>query len=258
MGGQTALVTGASAGLGVDFARLFARDGHDLVLVARREERLRSLAAEMEKQHGIKAAVCPADLRQPDAPGAIVAQLQQAGTQVSYLVNNAGFGSSGPFIERPAQDELDMIAVNVTALTHLTRLLLPDMVARGSGRVLNVASLAGFLPGPYMATYYATKAYVKSFSEALSEECRGTGVSVTVSCPPATATEFAKVAGNDKSKLFQGPILTSEMVAAHAYRAMMKGQTVALPGLRSKVLAGSVRFAFGNLGAKMASDLNRR
>jgi uncharacterized protein len=255
--GLTALITGASAGLGRDFARLFAADGHDLVLVARRRDRLDDLAAELEHAHGIKAHVLPTDLGQPGAPQEISDHLQASGIEVEFLVNNAGFGSSGAFAELDTRREIEMITVNVSALTYLTRLLLPAMIARGHGRILNIGSTAGFQAGPFMATYYATKAYVNHFSEALAHELAGTGVTVTVSCPCATATEFGAIAGNDKSQLFAGGAATSEEVAREAYQAMMKGKRMIVHGARNRVMVQALRVAPRRVVHGIAAKLNK-
>ena len=256
--GLTALITGASAGLGRDFARLFASDGHDLVLVARRRDRLDDLGAELEHTHGIKAHVLPADLGNPDAPQRIVDHLQESGIEIEFLVNNAGFGSSGAFAELDTRRELEMIAVNVAALTHLTRLVLPAMIARGHGRILNIGSTAGFQAGPFMATYYATKAYVNHFSEALAHELAGTGVTVTVSCPGATVTEFGAIAGNDKSQLFASGAATSEEVSREAYQAMMKGKRMIVHGARNRVLVQALRMAPRRVVHSIAAKLNQK
>ncbi|HWN67339.1 MAG TPA: SDR family oxidoreductase [Haliangium sp.] len=259
--GLTALITGASAGLGRDFARLFAADGHDVVLVARRRDKLEELAAELERDAGagtIKAHVLPADLTDPGAPVHIHDHLQASGIEVEHLVNNAGFGSTGRFAELDAERELDMVTVNIRALTHLTRLFLPAMIARGHGRILNIGSTAGFQPGPFMATYYATKAYVNHFSEALAHELADTGVTVTVSCPGATATEFAAIAGNDKSQLFAASVATSEDVAREAYRAMMKGKRMIVHGAKNRFLMQSLRVAPRRLVHSITAKLNQK
>lgn len=240
---KTALITGASAGLGAELARLFAADGHNVVLVARRRQKLEALADELQSQHGIVAQVLAHDLSDAAAPPAIFDELQQAGTAVDFLVNNAGFGSSGAFLNLDLQRELDMIAVNVRALVHLTGLFLPGMVERGSGRILNLGSTAGFQAGPYMTTYYATKAFVNHFSEGLWHELRETGVTVTVHCPGPTATEFASQAALDHSKLFTAKVATAQEVALHAYRAMHAGKRMAVHGLRNKLGAFGVRLA---------------
>jgi short-subunit dehydrogenase len=240
---HTALITGASAGLGLEYAKLFAADGHDLVLVARRRDKLDELAATLAKEHKTTCTVIPADLQQHDAPRHIFDRLNEAGIELEFLVNNAGFGSNGAFAELELERELGMIDVNVRALVTLTRLVLPGMLARKHGRVLNIGSTAGFVAGPYMATYYASKAFVISFTEALAYELKGTGVTATVSCPGATATEFAAVAGNDKSALFKGGVADSASVARHGYRAMLAGKVIAIPGVKNKLTAQSVRFS---------------
>jgi len=254
---KTALVTGASAGLGAELSRLFAADGHDVVLVARRRDNLEALAGELEKQHGVHATVLPEDLTDPGAPERIARTLDERGIAVEFLVNNAGFGTSGAFATADVGRELAMVAVNVTTLVHLTRLLLPAMIARKSGRILNLGSTAGFVPGPFMAGYYASKAFVNSFTQALAYELRGTGVTATVSCPGATLTEFAAVAGNDKSRLFQAAAMTAPVVAAHAYRAMMRGRPMAIPGIRNKLAMQSLRFAPRGMLAAVSASLNQ-
>jgi len=254
----TALITGASAGLGAEFAKLFAADKHDLLLVARRRDRLDALASELTVAHGVRVHVVAVDLMDPAAPKVILDEVDRLGLEVGFLVNNAGFGSNGNFWELDADRERGMIEVNVTALVVLTRALLPAMVKRGSGRVLNVGSTAGFQPGPFMAGYYATKAFVNSFTEALAFELKGTGVTATVSCPGATETEFAGVAGNDKTAIFKAGAMGAIEVATDAYRAMLKGQTVVVHGARNKLSAWSVGFSPRSVVTAIAASLNRR
>jgi uncharacterized protein len=253
-----ALITGASAGLGLELAKLFAKDKVDLVLVARRRDKLDALASELSKEHGVKVHVVAADLTDHAAPKAIFDQVTALGVPVDYVVNNAGFGSNGAFVELDAKREVEMVEVNVTALLHLTRLFLPGMVQRKRGRVLNVGSTAGFFPGPFMATYFATKAFVLSFTEALAFELEGTGVTATVLCPGATATEFAQVAGNDKSKLFQSGVADAASVARAGYLGMKAGKVIAVPGAmnRLNVFLGP-RLAPRGLIRKIAARLNR-
>jgi len=239
---KTALITGASAGLGLELAQLFAADKHDVVLVARRRDQLEALATRLAAERGVVAGVIAADLADPGAPQRIVDELKRRGTEIEYLVNNARFGTTGKFVERDLLRELAMVQVNVTSLVHLTGLLLPGMVARRSGRILNLGSTAGYQPGPFMSVYYATKAFVISFTEALSYELRGTGVTATVGCPGATATEFGRVAGNDASTLFKMGVMKAPDVAKHAYRAMMAGKGEVIPGLFNKVLIRGQRF----------------
>jgi uncharacterized protein len=254
---MTALITGASAGLGREFAWLFAEDGHDVVLVARRKDKLEALAKEIKAKLGREAYVLAQDFAEPGAAERTAKELDRRAIDIDFLVNNAGFGTNGAFCELDARREMEMIQVNIASLVHLTRLLLPAMIARGTGRILNVGSTAGFQPGPYMAVYYASKAFVNSFTEALALELEGTGVTATLSCPGATATEFAQVAGNAESRLFQMGAMGSRDVAQHAYRAMMKGDVMAVPGFKNKVGVQSLRFAPRAVVRSIAAKLNR-
>lgn len=237
-----ALVTGASAGIGRELARVLAREGHDLVLVARREPQLSDLARELKEAHGADCRVVAADLAEDGAAAHVLGALGPS--PIDVLVNNAGFGGHGAFAERSRDDDLTMVAVNVTALTDLTKLVLPGMVARGRGRVLNVASTAAFQPGPFMAVYYASKAYVLSLSQALAEELSGTGVTVTCLCPGVTDTEFQQVAGVEDIPLNKGPLsMSARSVAEAAYRGMMRGRLLVIPGVHNKLGAHATRFA---------------
>jgi hypothetical protein len=253
----TALVTGASAGLGTEFARLFAADKHDLVLVARRRERLDELAKDLRARHGVRVEVIALDLGTPDAAARLCAELDKLGVTIDFLVNNAGFGSTGAFVELDAARELQMIHLNITTLVALTRALLPGMVARKRGRVLNIGSTAGFQPGPFMATYYASKAFVNSFTEALWYELKGTGVTATVSCPGATATEFAGAAGNESSRLFRMGAASAAEVARQAYRAMHAGKPMIVHGLKNKLAMLSLRFSPRAAVRAVAAALNK-
>jgi short-subunit dehydrogenase len=253
---KTALITGASSGLGLELAQLFAADKHDVVLVARRRDQLEALATRLAAERGVVARVISADLGDPGAPQRIVDELKRRNIEIEFLVNNAGFGTSGPFVERDLLRELAMVQVNVASLVHLTGLLLPAMVARKSGRILNLGSTAGFQPGPFMSVYYASKAFVNSFTEALSYELHGTGVTATVSCPGATATEFGKISGNDRSRLFQMRVMAAPEVAAHAYRAMMAGKPLAIPGLRNKLVLQMLRLGSRGMIRGVAARLN--
>lgn len=255
--GKTALVTGASAGLGIEYAKLFAAAGHDPVLVARRADRLEQLAGELRASHGVRPRVMAYDLSEPAAPQRIFDELSREGVEVEYLVNNAGFGTSGAFAELDAKRELEMVQLNVTALVHLTRLFVPGMIARKSGRVLNVGSTAGFQPGPFMAVYYASKAFVNSFTEALAYELRGTGVTATVSCPGATATEFASLAGNDRSKLFKGGAADAASVAREGFDAMMAGRPMVVHGWRNKTAVQALRLSPRSTVLAIAASLNK-
>ncbi len=256
--GKTTLVTGASAGLGREFARLAARDGHDVILVARRKDRLQELAKELEAAHGTVVTIIDADLADRGTPRAIVERIQSAGLSVDILINNAGFGSHGSFLETDFARQAEMVDVNVRALMELCHRLLPAMIARKSGRILNVASLAAFSPGPRRATYYASKAFVLSFSEALVAELRGTGVTVTASCPGPVLTEFGAVAKSDRANPFRGGPGSAASVARHAYRAMLAGKAVAIPGFMSKLTAQAIRFLPRAVVRSAAAWLNKK
>ena len=240
---QTVLITGASGGIGYELAKLFARDHYNLVLVARSAEKLTQVATELS-QFGVTVKTIPLDLAPPPAPKFLFDQSQRENISVDILINNAGFGAFGEFAAMPEEEILGQIQLNVTALTHLTRLFLAPMLTRHHGRIMNVASTAAFQPGPLMAVYYATKAYVLSFSEALANELRGSGVTVTCFCPGATNTGFAKRAGNEGSRLFkQIGGMNAETVARDGYRGLMKGKTVVISGTHNWLVAESVRFA---------------
>lgn len=250
---QTALVTGGSGGIGRELAKVLARNGFDLVLVARNRDTLEAAAGQLEGKFDTKATVFAADLRLADAPEQIFDFLHNEGIPIDVLVNNAGFGLGGEFAETELQRELEMIQVNISALTHLTKLFLPAMIRRRSGRVLNVASTAAFQPGPLMAVYYATKAYVLSFSEALAEELRNTGVTVTALCPGPTQTHFAESARMSSSRLFTTfGIANAADVAEYGYDAMLHGKRLAIPGIRNKILAQANRLAPRALSARLA------
>lgn len=252
---RTALITGASSGIGLELARLFAADKWDLALVARSEGKLNELAAELQTAHGITARVTAADLAKRDAPEQIMEALR--GAEIEALVNNAGFGLGGEFAETDLNAELEMIQVNVTALTHLTKLVLPSMIARRRGAILNVASTAAFQPGPLMAVYYATKAYVLSFSEAIADELRNSGVTVTALCPGPTDTGFASVAKTEASMLFtmMRPA-DAKSVARAGYEGMKSGKRIVIPGAKNKLLAQSIRVSPRRLVTTIVRKMN--
>ena len=240
---RTALITGASNGLGIEFAKMHAAKGDNLVLVARSKDKMNLLKAEIEKRHNISVLVIGRDLSDAGAPKTIYNELKAQKIQVDYLINNAGFGDFGPFEKSNWEKQLQMINLNITAVAYFTRLFLPDMIKNNYGKILNVASTASFQPGPTMSVYFATKAFVLSFSEAIANEVKGTGVTVTALCPGATATGFKTAASLDNSNLFKGTIATSKSVAEYGYKSMMKGKTVVIHGLMNKIMAFSVRFA---------------
>ena len=240
---STVLITGASGGIGYELAKLFARDRHNLILIARSTEKLAQIANELQT-HGITVKTVALDLAQPPAVKFLFDQLQREGITVDILINNAGFGVYGEFAQMPEDEIMGQLHLNITALTELTRRFLPPMVSRRSGRIMNVASTAGFQPGPLMAVYYATKAYVISFSEAIANELRDSGVTVTCFCPGATHTGFAKRAGTENSRLFkQLGGMSAEKVALDGYRAVMEGRTLSISGLHNWAVAQSTRFA---------------
>jgi short-subunit dehydrogenase len=254
----TALVTGASAGLGVEFAKLCAAGGYDVVLLARSAARLAELAADLTKTHGVEARPLVADLADPAAPSRIFAQLggQLRAKPIEILINNAGFGVRGPYTETDWARESSLMQVNMVALAHLTKLFLPEMVRRRTGRILNVASTAAFVPGPFMALYYASKAFVLSFSEALAEELKGTGVTATVLCPGPTRTEFAQAAGIADSDLFKGPTMSAAEVARVGYDAMMAGKSSVIAGARNRWMIRGTRLVPRSFVAAQTRKIN--
>jgi short-subunit dehydrogenase len=254
---RRALVTGASSGIGKELATLLAADAVDLVLAARSEPALRAVAAELSRDRGVKVDVVPCDLSDPSSTGRLTAAVDALGP-IDFLVNNAGVGSSGGFLDLDLAREVSMIEVNVTSLIKLTHHFCRAMRVRGFGRVLNIASTAGFQPGPFMATYYASKAFVLSFSQALAFELAGTGVTVTCHCPGATATNFAAAAGNDRSRLFQrGGVADAPTVARHAYRAMQAGKVLAIQGTLNRFLVQALRVSPRATATRIAAGLNR-
>ena len=243
--GKTALVTGASSGIGYELAKCFARDGYNLVLVARSADELQKIAAQLTSEHGVSAKVIVKDLSASTSPQEIFDEVQAEGIAIDILVNNAGFGTYGSFYETNLKNEIEMMQVNMVSPTHLTKLFLPGMIARGQGRILNVSSMGAFQPGPLIAVYCATKNYVLSFSEALAEELSGTGVTVTALCPGPVRTGFAKRAKTERTKaMIRGlfnRIWEPEDVAAVGYHGLMKGKTIVIPGKRYIIAAFLVR-----------------
>jgi uncharacterized protein len=248
----TALITGASGGIGLELAKLCAAAGNDVVLIARRKSELEDLAGSLAHKHGVAARMIVADLADPEAPQAIF----DAIGAVDILINNAGFGLLGAFAETDWNTEARMIQVNITALAHLTKLYLPGMIARRRGRILNVASTAAFVPGPFMAMYYASKAMVFSFTLAIATELEGTGVTATALCPGPTATNFGDVAGNSGSKLFKGAAMSASAVAREGFSAMMAGKPEVIAGSRNRWMIWGTRFAPRRMLAGITKRLN--
>lgn len=242
MTSETVLITGASSGIGLEMARLFAADGSNLILVARSEPKMQELATELRDRHKVDVTVMARDLGDPTVPAEMFKTLSEQGVAVDVLVNNAGFGLKGSVAGLDAGRQMNMVQVNVTALTELTRLFLPGMLERDRGGILNVGSTAGFQPGPNMAVYYATKAFVNSFSEALYEELQGTGVNVSCLCPGATATGFADVADMKDTLLFKAGTMTSRDVAERGIRGLRRNRPIVITGLKNWLLAFSIRF----------------
>lgn len=227
---KTALITGASSGIGKEFAKIHAEKGGDLIVVARSENKLNELKKELEENYKINVFVIQKDLTKPNAPKEIYEQIQKAGLTVDYLINNAGFGGLGKFNERELEQDLEMINLNISALTALTHYFLQDFVKKNEGRILNVSSTASLMPGPLQAVYYATKAYVTFFSNAISEELHDTNITVTNLMPGATETQFGKVSGMDKTEMFKKPV-SARSVAEDGYNGMLNGKLDVISGL---------------------------
>jgi uncharacterized protein len=255
----TAVVTGASSGIGREFARLAAKDGRDVVLVARRVERLEELARELTQRFGVAARAIAADLADPASPPRIFGEITEQHREVDLLINAAGLGVLGFFADTSLEKELETIRVNVLASTELTKLFLPAMLKRRRGVIVNLASTAAFQPGPLMAVYYASKAYVLSFTEALAEELHGTGVTATALCPGPTITEFQKRAGMEDTLLFSGLLVSdAAFVARKGYEGAMKGKRVVVPGFANRVLSYGARLGPRRLATRIARKLQEK
>lgn len=240
---KTALVTGASHGIGFEFAKILAGNGYDLVLLARTKTRLDEIQNDFLQTYGVEVYVIPCDLSQPGACGYVYEQIKRMNLAIDVLVNNAGIGSWGLFIDSNLEKQEQMLQLNIIALTHLTRFFLPGMISRKQGKILNVASTAAFQAGPLMSVYFASKAYVFSFSSAIAQEVKGSGVSVTCLCPGPTETEFQTSTFTQEIRLTYGQKLPgSREVAEYGYKAMLKGQVVAIHGFLNRLMALSVRF----------------
>ena len=250
--GKTALITGASSGIGCELSKLLAADGYNLVLVARNGQKLNELAAELGRDGKINVAVLVKDLGDLAAPDEIFKALQAQSITIDVLINNAGFGAHGLFAQNDWTDELGMLQVNAIALTRLTKLFLPGMIERGSGKIMNIGSTGSFGPGPSMAVYCATKAYVLSFSEALAAELDGTGVTVTALCPGVTFTGFQARANVENIRMLRGGGMSARQVAEIGYRAMKRGTPVVIPGTWNWLMIFSTRFIPRSLVTSMS------
>lgn len=258
---STALITGASAGIGYALSRCFAADHHDLILVARQQHKLAQAAEELGREFHVATTVIAADLAQPDAPRKIFDAVQAEALSVDFLVNNAGFGLGGAFAETQLVTELEMVQVNIASLVYLTKLFLPELLARKSGRIMNVASTAAFQPGPLMAVYYASKAFVLSFSEAIANELSGTGVTVTALCPGPTASEFQVRANIQETRLIKSKLLgfmNAEEVARIGYQGLMRGKRLVIPGLMNKLGVQGTRMSPRRVSTQIARLLQER
>jgi uncharacterized protein len=254
---ETVLITGASSGIGLELAKCFAADGCRLILVARNQIALETLAGELRQKNKIEPVVLPADLSLPETPGQIFEKLSARKISVDILVNNAGFGLNGAFAKLSPARQLEMLRVNITALTELTGLFLPGMIERRRGGILNVGSVAGFLPGPGMAIYFATKSFVLSFTEALAEELDGAGLTVSVLCPGPTETNFSAVARGQKARQFQTGKMSAAEVAQCGHQAFRRGKVIAIPGLRNRALTFLIRLFPRRLVRKIAKLFNK-
>lgn len=252
------LLTGASRGIGSELAKLCAKDGHHVILVARGEKELEKIAAELRSAHQCEVTVLAKDLSKPHAAEEIAQWLHEKNVQVDILINNAGFATYGNFAESDLTREQMMMQVNMTTLVSLTRLLLPEMIRRRSGKILNVASTAAFQPGPLMSVYYATKAFVLSFSHAIANELQGTGVTVTCLCPGPTATGFQREAKMEDSMLFDLGAMDPARVARAGYRGMMRGKRLVIPGTRNRMGAFFVRFVPLGMAANIVRRLQQK
>jgi short-subunit dehydrogenase len=252
----TALITGASNGIGLELAKIHAAKGGDLVLVARNKSKLDELKTALESQYNISVYTIGKDLSAFNAAQEVYEETSKQNIQIAYLISNAGFGDFGMFAETDWNKELQMINLNITTLTHFTKLYLQDMVKRSSGKIMNVASTAAFQSGPMMAVYFASKAYVLHFSEAVNNEVSDKGITVTALCPGATESGFQAAAAMEESNLVKGKKLpTSQQVAEYGYDAMIKGKTVAIHGLMNWILANSVRFTPRALVVKLTRKI---
>jgi short-subunit dehydrogenase len=255
---RTALITGASQGIGLEFARICAREGYDLVLVARDKTRLKEIAQELARKEHVEVKVIGLDLSKNDSVERLAKEFAKNTIEIDLLINNAGFGNLGEFTSTDLEKEHRMIQLNIVALTDLTKFFAKEMVKRKSGTILNVSSVAAFLPGPYMSVYYATKAYVLSLSLALAKEVEEHGVSVTTLCPGPTKSEFQQRAGMKNALLFKSGMMDADEVAWAGYRGAMLGRKLVVPGIHNKLSVFLIRFAPRSLLMRIVARLQKK
>jgi hypothetical protein len=255
---KTALITGASGGIGLELARIHASKGDNVVLVARSGDKLSEVKSEIEAKYKVSVRFMVKDLSMPNAAKKVFDEVTGHGIDVDYLINNAGFGDFGLFLDSDWDKQESMINLNITALAHLTKLFLPGMVERGGGRILNVASLAAFTPGPTMSVYFATKAFVLSFSQALNNELKDKGITVTALCPGSVDTKFHEVALGDPKQVRERKMMSAREAAEIGYRAMMNGKPVVIPGYKNSFLAFASRFAPREVIVKSARKIQEK
>jgi short-subunit dehydrogenase len=253
---KIALVTGATSGIGKELAKCFAMNGYTVIIVARNKQALEETAQEFRSKYGAEVSTIQVDLAEPNAAQRVITALN--GKQIDILVNNAGFAAYGPFVENDINTVIGSIRLNIETLTHLTRLLLPQMIDRRSGKILNVASTAAFQPGPLMAVYYASKAYVLSFSEAIRYELKGSGITITTLCPGPTETNFQnKIADFRKSNLVKMGMMKADDVARQGYQALLEGRSIVIPGFKNKLGAVLARFSPRSIVLRVINKLNK-
>ena len=254
---RTALITGASGGLGLEFARLCAIDGDDLVLVARSKGKLDAIAEELSSKYGVQVTLFPCDLSAKDAALEVYEYTQSKGLNVDILINNAGFGDAGPFAYSDWKKQYNMVQLNITALMQMTHIFIKPMLERGYGKILNMSSVAAFSAGPDMSIYYASKEFVRSFSEAVAEEVKGNGVTVTAFCPGPTATGFEKAASMESKSTMFKHAASADQVASVGYAAMMKGKVLSYCGMLVKTANIGSRLLPRSISRKCARYMNK-
>lgn len=255
--GSWALITGATSGFGYEFVRILAEKGCNLVIASRNKKNLEKTAKEARDKYGVSVTIFPADLSIPGAAEKLYNQIKKAGIDIDILINNAGIGTFGPYADTDLRAEMELVELNVTSLAYLTKRFLQEMVERNRGKILNVASMASFQPGPYMANYCASKAYVLFLTEGIAQELSGTGVSASALCPGVVLTGFQERAGNTEAKVNKGKHLDAKTVAQIGFDGMMKGKVIIIPGLKTKILVSLNRFVPRSLVRRITAGMIR-